>query len=365
MSPTDFETLLTWVAPLITKKETKMREPITAIEGLCVTMRYLLTGDAQVTIASNYRMSPSVVGRIITETCKAIWNTLSNKGYLEAPCSENDWKKVTKEFEIKWNFPNALGAIDGKHIVMQAPARSGSAFFNYKKQHSIVIMAVCIALYKCLLVDIGDSGRQSDGSVYFNSNLGYAIENKLLKIPQSSKLPNYERVLPYVFIGEDAFGLKPHMMKPYPLQNLPTEKKVFNYRLSRARRVVENVFGIAASRFRVLWRTIIAHVEQVTVITKAVVSLHNFLMSLSAINNNNYNYCPANYVDRDITEGYIPGEWRKDVDSITGLQELTYFGSNNYSKQAALIRDEFKRYFNSEGAIDDWQWDIVKSTGRE
>ena len=53
--------------------------------------------------------------------------------------------------------------------------------------------------------------------------------------------------MPYVCVGNDAFGLKPRMMNTYPLQNLPVDKRVYNYRLSRARRVVENVFGIAAS----------------------------------------------------------------------------------------------------------------------
>ena len=198
MSPSSFETLLGWVAPLISKQQTNMREPICERERLCVTLRYLVTGDAQVTIAANYRMSPSVVGRIISETCGAIWDALKDEGYVKPPNSEDEWKQTAKDFEMKWNFPNALGAIDGKHVVIQAPARSGSAFFNYKKQHSIVLMAVCSALYRFLLVDIGDYGRQSDGSVYNNSNLGYAIENNLLNIPQSSRLPNSECVVPYV-----------------------------------------------------------------------------------------------------------------------------------------------------------------------
>lgn len=127
-------------------------------------------------------------------------------------------------------------------------------------------MAVCSAQYKFLLMDIGDSGRQSDGSVYFYSNLGFAIEENRLNIPKMAKLPNSDRVLPYVFVADDAFGLKPHMMKPYPFQNLSTEKRVFNYRLSRARRVVENVFHIP-SRFRVFCRPIIAKVEKVVAIT--------------------------------------------------------------------------------------------------
>ena len=72
-----------------------------------------------------------------------------------------------------------MGAIDGKHVVMQAPNRSGSSFFNYKKSFPIVLMAVCDANYLFLLDDIGDTGRNSEGEVFANSTLGYAINNNL------------------------------------------------------------------------------------------------------------------------------------------------------------------------------------------
>ena len=107
---------------------------------------------------------------------------------------------MANEFEVRWNFPNALGAIDGKHV-MFAPAHQSSTFFNYKKTHSIVLMGVCDAKYKFTLVDIGDSGRQSDGSVYANSHLGYAIENRLLNTPTDSKITNSDKVLPCVCWG--------------------------------------------------------------------------------------------------------------------------------------------------------------------
>ena len=142
-SPTVFEELLTWIAQYIEKQETKMREPITPRERLCVALRYLVTDHAQVTIAANYRMSLAIVRRIISEICQAIWDKLINKGYLNHPKSEHDWLRITPEFEDRWSFLYALGAIDGKHVVMQAPACSGSSFFNDKKTHSIVLMTIC------------------------------------------------------------------------------------------------------------------------------------------------------------------------------------------------------------------------------
>ena len=67
-------------APSLQKQQTKMREPISPRERLCVALRYLVTGDAQVITAVNYRMSLTIVERIISETCKAIWDELMNKG---------------------------------------------------------------------------------------------------------------------------------------------------------------------------------------------------------------------------------------------------------------------------------------------
>lgn len=170
MSPTLLEELLSWIGPQLRKKTTRMRESIGPKERLCVCLRFLVTGDAQTTIAASYRISPAVVGRIINETCVALWNIMIEKGYIKTPCQEAEWKAIADEFQRQWNFPNCLGALDGKHIVKQAPANSGSMYFNYKKTFSIVLLAICNAHYKFTLVDIGDCGRQSDGSVYNKSS---------------------------------------------------------------------------------------------------------------------------------------------------------------------------------------------------
>ena len=142
-------------------------------------------------------------------------------------------------------------------------------------------MAVGDLQYRFTLVDIGDCGSQSDGGVFANSFLGYATESGILNIPQAMLLPDSNHKLPFVFAGNDAFGLKRIMVKPYPFHNLTIPQKVFNYRLSRAGRVIENSFGIAAARFRIFHRPIIAKVSPGKSVTKAILALHNFLMCKS------------------------------------------------------------------------------------
>ena len=101
-----------------------------------------------------------------------------------------------------------------------------------------------------------------------------AIENNKLNIPVADEVSfNFNIKLPYVFVADDAFGLQSYMMKPYPGQNLAVQERIFNYRLSRARRVIENAFGIMAARFRVFRRPIIGTVEKVKKVTKSCVLL--------------------------------------------------------------------------------------------
>ena len=83
----------------------------------------------------------------------------------------------------------------------------------------------------------------------------------------------------YVLGGDDAFPLTNFMMKPYPQRNLTVEKRVFNYRLSRMRRISENGFGILASRRRVFRRPFQLQPEKVKLIALTAITLHNWLRS--------------------------------------------------------------------------------------
>ena len=132
---------------------------------------------------------------------------------------------------------------------MECPKNAGSAFYNYKGYHSLVLLAVCDTKYCFALVDIGAYGGDNDANILANFKFGEAFD----RYPTSLNLPKPDLVgdvmLPYVLTGDSIFPLKQWLMKPFPGKNLSEEQRVFNYRLSRARRTIENVFGILAAKW--------------------------------------------------------------------------------------------------------------------
>ncbi|XP_071653255.1 putative nuclease HARBI1 [Temnothorax longispinosus] len=277
MKPALFEKLLQLIRPSITKQSV-VREAIPPETRLHITIRYLATGDSTRSLSYAFRIGHNTVSKIVSETCEVIWNNLKNTVFIKN--NESSWQNVADDFERLWNYPNCIGAIDEKHVTFQAPPNSGSTYYNYKGNHSINLLAISDAKYRFIIVDIGGEGRQSDGGIFRNSLIRNYFENALLKLPNPKSVQIDGPVLPYVLLADEAFPLTNFMMRPYPRSgrlNLP--QKVFNYRLSQARRVVENAFGILAQRWRIYRKPIISSVANVKKIVQATIVLHNFIIN--------------------------------------------------------------------------------------
>ena len=163
--------------------------------------------------------------------------------------SEVEWHTIADDFFMRWNFPNCIGAIDGKHVMIQCPVNSGSLFYNYKSYFSIVLLAVASADYRFVMVDIGAYGSSNDSGVLNNIAPFKCLKKKKLSILPSKQLPNdpKETCVPHVLLGDEAFPLHYDLMQPFARNALTNERCIFNYRLSRARKVVEMAFGILAN----------------------------------------------------------------------------------------------------------------------
>ncbi|KDR10729.1 hypothetical protein L798_15390 [Zootermopsis nevadensis] len=146
------------------------------------------------------------------------------------------------------------------NILIQAPHNSGSMYYNYKGLFSIVLMAILDADYRVLYANCGDKGRVSDGGVFQNTTFCHKLQNGQLSIPGPEPIINEQYVLPYVLV---AFPLTENIMKPFAgTHEQGSITRVYNYRLSRARRLVENVFGIICSVFRIFQKPILFHPDK-------------------------------------------------------------------------------------------------------
>uniref|UniRef100_A0A8C6SPQ9 DDE Tnp4 domain-containing protein n=1 Tax=Neogobius melanostomus TaxID=47308 RepID=A0A8C6SPQ9_9GOBI len=333
MSAAQLEEILSNVGPDITKQDTNYRSAIQPNKSwlLSCVLRFILS--ALSCLAFSYRLGETTVSQAITDTCAAIITRMMPNHM--SPPKEEDWRSIAERFMAKWNFPHCLGAIDGKHISIQAPPRSGSLYFNYKKHFSIVLMAVVDADYRFRVVQTGDYGRSSDGGVFASSALGRGLEAGNLSTPADGVLPGAEIEMPYVIVGDAAFPLKTYLMRPFSGRGeLNYEKRIFNYRLSRARNVVENAFGILAARWRIFLTTIYLHPRKVDAIVLAACTLHNFLCR--------------------------PGEslgWLEEQD--VRLRDGPRMGGGRGGQVAERVRDNFCRYFVSPQGSVPWQNQMV------
>ena len=325
--PRMYHELLQKVGPRIEKIQTNMRKSLDPGHRLAICLRYLATGESYRSLSFQFRVSHQTIGQIVYEVCEALIEVLKDE-VMPEEMNVDDWRHIAEGFEKKWNFPHVTGAIDGKHIAIMCPKNSGSEYYNYKKFYSIVLLAVVDADYKFVFVDVGRNGAASDVQVFERTPLKKAIEEGRVGWPAPDPLPNDDGPTPYFMIGDDAFALKEWMMKPYSRRNLTREEKIFNYRLSRARRVAENAFGILVHRFRCLLKTLEVQPDTASSITLACLMLHN-LMRLC------YPTLDRNQGDAGNSRGQvIRGAWRRRMGLVGGEENLR--GNHGSARAKAL-----------------------------
>ena len=155
-----------------------------------------MTGDAITMIVYNFRIGVLVARQIILDVCTAIWDALTSI-HLPVP-SEVEWHTIADDFLARWNFCNCIGAMDGKHIMIQCPVNSGSLSYNYKSYFSIVLLAVTSADYRFVMVDIGAYRSSNDSGALNNTALFKCLKKKKLGIPHLSNFLMILRKLVYL-----------------------------------------------------------------------------------------------------------------------------------------------------------------------
>ena len=171
--------------------------------------------------------------------------------------------------------------------------------------------------------------------------------------PFWSSVSNNEEKIPMVFVADDAFPLDIHTMKPYAQKGLTDEKRVYNYRLSRFRRISENAFGIWINRFRLFATRASLTPEKAETVVMASLALHNMLRTKSS-----ESYTPGGFIDQEDESGEVlPGNWRQDS-AAPNMVDLQIHPPHRKNISAENIRTKFLEHFNGPGQVP-WQWNVL------
>ena len=213
-------------------------------------------------------------------------------------------------------------------------------------EHRANLVLTIFSFYRFTYISVGSQGSESDGGIFANSDLAALLRRHQEAgdvLPPPKALPNTDEELPHFLVGDEAFPLQRHLMRPYARVSLvgpeADERRIFNYRLSRARRCVENAFGILAQQWRIYRGSLGCTPEKAALLVKATCALHNLLRQRD--------------VDVD-SAGRSYAAVPAECDSAPTLRGIGRMGANNHSRETARVRQALTAYVNGVGSVP-WQ----------
>lgn len=266
----------------------------------------------------------------------AVWRILQPL-CMPVPTTQR-WNESAESFNEVCKMRNCIGSVDGKHCAIKCPPHAGSQYYNYKHFHSIVLMAVADAHSNFIMIDVGAYGRDNDSTIFNESGMGKAFRDGRLNIPNPREIPGTDVVMPFYLVGDEAFPLRTNIMRPYARRDLHYSKRVFNYRLSTARRTVECAFGILVRKFGIFQTNIATNVKLAEGSIRSACVLHNYIRQRG---NDNDSILENNFLEENV---HIPQ-----------LRSLAPTSHHRGSIEAVEIRDKLNDYFISPVGSVPWQ----------
>ncbi|XP_004205687.2 uncharacterized protein LOC101241637 [Hydra vulgaris] len=207
-----FNFLVYELHPLLGKTTTTFREPISVVKRVAVALHYLASCEEYRGVSSLFGIGKSIANLIVHEFINAVNDILLPK-YVKFPLSVENLIKHSRDFEAILGFQKCIGAVDGRHIPIFAPKDQAISYYNYKGWYSIVLFSVVDCRYRFIYTSVGSPGRNNDSYIFQNSSLKAILESSLF---DKCCKELGDSLIPLCLIGDSAFPLTRHLLKPYP-----------------------------------------------------------------------------------------------------------------------------------------------------
>ncbi|XP_052889214.1 putative nuclease HARBI1 [Anopheles moucheti] len=212
---------------------------LSAKEKLAATLKFLAQGSYQQGVGNDFTvpMAQSTFSEVLDETLRAMEKELAR--YISLEMTENEKSDAVNYFYQKSGITGVVMCVDGSHVRILAPHDNPAAYYNRKGYYSLNVLMICDNRKLIRFVDARFSGSNHDSCIFSMSPAYGFFEQKWRNGDRMFKL-----------LGGSAYPAKPWLIKPHRNATPNSPEANFNQRLSKARTVIENTFGVLKGKFR-------------------------------------------------------------------------------------------------------------------
>lgn len=288
MTRPTFLKIVELVRPRLEKRDTNFRKAIPIEKRVAISIWRLATGNSFRTVSKTFAVGKSTAVSITREFCREMRRLAPN--FIKFPANRRDTAQAIEQFKLDYScqISQAIGAIDGTHVNIVAPAGEGKEdYFSRKQRYTVNTQGIVGANLIFYDVATGFPGSCHDARNLRNSSIFHRAQNEELLV-KPIDIVNETEIRPLI-LGDSAYPLFSWLLTPFPFgPALTRRQKKFNKRLSGGRVHVERAFGILKARWRCLLKRVDNEIENVSSVIITCCTIHN----ICQINN-------ESYIDRD------------------------------------------------------------------
>ncbi|XP_030764491.1 putative nuclease HARBI1 [Sitophilus oryzae] len=232
------EVLLCSLGPHFTRQSGRPQLPLK--KQLLLSIWYLSNQEVFRSISDRFDVSKSTAYECIGRFLNAVM-AIANE-FIKWP-SHAEAQRTSLHFREQNGFPDIIGCIDGSHVPIAKPKNKPDSYINRKGYHSIILQGICNEKYEFIDVSCGWPGSMHDARVLRKSDFGI----KMTENPAALFYGNFH------LLGDSAYPLNNYILTPFRDNgHLSARQKKINKKLSSIRIIIEHVYGMLKSRFRIL-----------------------------------------------------------------------------------------------------------------